>query len=169
MFPDRWYAEPTSSENQPIPPVSVDPDAQPLVPLQVNAEYLPYLFGMLEQGMLQGAYAEDISADDLALVQQRWLQLRSLWARSSVENVRPFYEDASDVDNNDPQVDIKWYENVGDWILEGFLAVTVSPGAAIAYRATIPVIRIATRQSSIGAAFKVLINGAEAFFGDDYS
>jgi len=81
------------------------------------------------------------------------------------DNEPPFAEDADSLDGEPKQ---EWYEDLADWIIEGFLAVTFSPGAAIVYRTIVPKMRLALRSGTIGAAFRVLLNGVEILTGDSY-
>jgi microcystin-dependent protein len=81
------------------------------------------------------------------------------------ENEPPFAEDADELDGEPKQ---EWYVDLEDWIIEGFLAVTFSPAAAIVYRTIVPKMRLALRSGSIGAAFRVLLNGVEILTGDSY-
>jgi hypothetical protein len=169
MFGNAWWdVPPTSSFNQPIPPVSADPTDDPQVPFKLNQSYIPYLLAMMEQGMLQGAYG-DISEDDLNLVQARWMTARSIVASASIENIRPFYQDGSEVESDENTSGQLWYEPVGDWIISAFLATTVTPLAAIVYNVFIPKLRLTLRAHDLGATFKVLLNGLEVLTGDSYS
>lgn len=78
----------------------------------------------------------------------------------------PYSESAEDIDG---LPEAPWYENVYDWIIAGFLAITFSEGAAIIYQATIPKLRMAIRTGNLGALFRVIVNGVEAWSGDSYS
>lgn len=73
MWGDSVFAEPTSSYNQPVPPVQTDPDADPIVLIPLNKSYIPYLMGAAQQLLLQAAYPQDITPDQLNLVQARWM------------------------------------------------------------------------------------------------
>lgn len=78
----------------------------------------------------------------------------------------PHSDNAGDLDG---APDEPWYEQLYDWIIEGFLAITFTPQAAIVYHATVPKLRVAFRTGDIGALFKVLINGVEVWSGDSYA
>ena len=78
MFGDSPFAEPTSSYNQPVPPVQADPTDNPIVYIPINKQYIPYIAGALQQLLLQAAYPSDISTDDLNLVQSRWMDAISI-------------------------------------------------------------------------------------------
>lgn len=77
----------------------------------------------------------------------------------------PDWETPDDLDGQPEQ---PWYEDLADWIIQGFLAVTFTPEAAIVYQATVPKLRVAIRTGNLGALFRVLINGVEVWTGDSY-
>lgn len=78
----------------------------------------------------------------------------------------PTWETPDDVDGQPEQ---PWYDTLADWIIEGFLAVTFTPQAALVYSSTVPRLRVAIRTGNIGALFRVLINGVEVWTGDSYA
>src|SRR5271166_2490717 len=117
MFADSPFANPTSSENQPVQPVQVDPFEQPMVPLQINKTYIPYILGAIEQLFLQAAYADDITPDDLNLVQARWMTARAMFAEASIEDVRPFFQDGEEAASDENNSGELWYEPIADWII----------------------------------------------------
>lgn len=78
----------------------------------------------------------------------------------------PEWETPDDLDGQPEQ---PWYENLADWVIQGFLAVTFTPAAAIVYTATVPKLRVAIRTGNLGALFRVLINGVEVWTGDSYA
>lgn len=82
------------------------------------------------------------------------------------QNEPPVWETPDDIDGQPEQV---WYEELSDWIIAGFLAITFTPLAALTYQSTVPKLRIAIRTGNLGALFKVLINGIEVWTGDSYS
>lgn len=82
------------------------------------------------------------------------------------ENEPPEWDTPENVDGEPAQ---PWYEQLEDWIIQGFLAVTFTPLAALVYSTTVPKIRVAIRTGNIGALFRVLINGVEVWTGDSYS
>lgn len=77
----------------------------------------------------------------------------------------PEYDTPENVDGEPIQ---PWYEQLSDWIIAGFLAITFTPQAALVYETTVPRIRVALRTGNLGALFKVLINGVEVWTGDSY-
>lgn len=82
------------------------------------------------------------------------------------DNEPPEWETPDEADGQPTQ---PWYESLSDWIIQGFLAVTFTPAAAIVYEATVPKLRVAFRTGNLGALFRVLINGVEVWTGDSYA
>lgn len=82
------------------------------------------------------------------------------------DNEPPDWETPDDLDGQPEQ---PWYEDLADWIIAGFLAITFTPQAAIVYQATVPKLRVAFRTGNLGALFRVLINGVEVWTGDSYA
>lgn len=91
------------------------------------------------------------------------------WETSCDPCQTPFWYDADTVDDteccdeNDQDCEDgdgdQWLEQVADWIITAFLATTFSPGAAIAYKTTIPRVRLFFRTGSLGAIGEILIDG----------
>jgi hypothetical protein len=84
----------------------------------------------------------------------------------SFDNEPPEWETPDELDGTPEQ---PWYDDLADWIIQGFLAVTFTPLAALTYQATVPRLRVAIRTGNLGALFKVLINGIEVWTGDSYA
>lgn len=78
----------------------------------------------------------------------------------------PGWEGDEDVDGTPAQ---PWYNNLADWIIEGFLAISGFPQAAIIYSTTIPKLRLAIQQHNLGSLIKILLNNLELYSGDTYS
>lgn len=79
---------------------------------------------------------------------------------------QPGWEDDEDVDGTNDQ---PWYNDLADWIIQGFLVISGFPQAAIIYSTTIPKIRIAIQHHDLGSLIKVLLNNLEMYTGDTYS
>lgn len=73
----------------------------------------------------------------------------------------PFWDnpDATDADDSEPAETQDWYFELGHWILTGFLALTVTPAAAIAYQTTIKPIVVKLQTGSAGAIAEMFIDG----------
>jgi len=72
------FAEPSSSYNQTVQPVQSDPTDDPLVYIPINKNYIPYLVGAAQQLLLQAAYPDTLTDDELNLVQARWMTAISI-------------------------------------------------------------------------------------------
>lgn len=79
----------------------------------------------------------------------------------------PFWEDDTDVGQEAPS-GAPWYETLSDWIIEGFLAISGFPTAAIVYSTSVPKIRLAIRNHDLGSLFRVLLDNLEMYTGDSY-
>ena len=94
------------------------------------------------------------------------------WWRDHYDEFTTDFDETPNSDNPDdldgsPK---NWsWENIYDWVIAGFLAITFTPLAAVVYNATVPKLRVAFRTGDIGALFRVLINGIEVWTGDSYA
>src|SRR4030042_4014264 len=73
----------------------------------------------------------------------------------TAQNEPPFAEDPDELGGENKQ---PWYEDLADWVISGFLAVTFTYQAAIVYQTVIPKLRLAIRTGNIGGAFTGLLN-----------
>lgn len=105
----------------------------------------------------QGTLTPDETAEIMSGIYEQYL---------AFDNEPPDWETPDDLDGLPEQ---PWYESLSDWIIQGFLAITFTPEAAIVYQATVPKLRIAIRTGNLGALFRVLINGVEVWTGDSYA
>jgi hypothetical protein len=80
----------------------------------------------------------------------------------------PFYDDLDTIDDEEPEATQTWYDELSDWIIEGFLAVTFTPAAAITYAATIPKIRLAIKKGDAGGIIRVVFGSIDILY-DTYA
>lgn len=73
----------------------------------------------------------------------------------------PFYDSDESVDDEEPLGEQTWLDAASDFVIEGFLMVTLTPAAAIAYSATIPKIRLAFKTGDAGVIVRTIFNGIE--------
>lgn len=87
----------------------------------------------------------------------------------------PYWDDAEDTDDEAPADDQPWYghvegntfiEDIGEWVVAGFLAEAVSPQAAIFYRTYERKFRLAFLKGGPAGAVRVLIDNAAEIFLD---
>lgn len=145
-----------------LPPVDID--AQPTVCLRVNAEWLGVLMSLTERAEFVRSWVE---GTDIERARQNAYKLTSMILRAKycAENAPPYHEGGETVDDTAPPENGVWYESLADWVIEGFLAVTFTPAAAVVYRTTIPKARILLRTGTLGAAFRILVDGLETLTG----
>lgn len=131
--------------------------------IPATSEFLGLVSGALIELAQSHNYEEagELTAQETADIFLAMLQ--PFWVNN---NEPPEWETPDDLDGQPAQ---NWYDELADWIIAGFLAVTFTPQAAITYTATVPKLRIAFRTGNIGALFKVLINGVEVWTGDSYA
>lgn len=148
------------------------PDLPPAGEFWVRKLYIPAdpNFGALVSGALldlcyPSSYEQfgDATPDEVAEI------MSTMYDRYVTNDQEPpFWEDDTDVDQEAP-VDQPWYDNLADWVIEGFLAISGFPTAAIVYSTSVPKIRVALRAGNFGALFKVLLNNVEMYTGDSYA
>ena len=165
MFQQPPFTTPVSGVALTVPPTTVDGDTQ--VPVSLPQSWIPYIITALS-ALQHPALWAGTDADRLNAVEQA-TELIDRIGTATVEGTRPFFDEAADADNETNTSGQLWYEPVGDWIISGFLAVTVTPAAAIVYSVTIPKLRLALRAHDLGATFKILLNGLEIATGASYS
>lgn len=89
----------------------------------------------------------------------------------------PFWDTATDVDDEAVPAEQVWYgevddpelppdelsfvENVGIWVFTGFLAVSGTPGAAILFNTLAPEFVLAMRGDDFGEVIRVLVDGQD--------
>lgn len=78
----------------------------------------------------------------------------------------PYWDTPENVDDDtDPDL-YPWYDQLGDWLIAGFLAITFTPATGVTYLTSIPKARLAFRKGEFGASLRILLDGLEAFVGD---
>jgi len=98
------------------------------------------------------------------------IMLNVIWA-SYEENAQicemvdaPFYDSEESADDEEPVSEQPWYNEISDWIIEAYLAVTFTPAAAVAYEATIPKIRIALQKGNLGDIVNVVFGAVDILY-----
>lgn len=145
----------------PMVPPSVDPGGGDLVKIAVNREWLQFVTGAATTLCLARAWVANTDAE-MAEIRQKAMDL--LGQLNTPLEEPPFYEDDEHA-GDETLPEAPWYENLSDWIISAFLALTFTPDAAIIYRATIPKLRLAFRTGDLGAIVRVLLNDLEIWTG----
>jgi hypothetical protein len=83
----------------------------------------------------------------------------------------PFFDeqDGEDADGDDLSTGFPWYENLADWIVTAFLAVSFTPEAAIEFVTTARKLRLWFRTRDYGAIVRILLDGLEIGTVDTYA
>lgn len=147
-----------------LPAFAVDPDEGELIPVSFNPTYFPYVVGAIK-ALVQPALYKGVP--DIELQLNRANLLLSMFNNPNAYQ-RPFYDDDGQMDDSTLPT-APWYEQVSDWVITLFLAITFTPGAAIVYITTIPRLRLAFRTGNIGTIVRVLIDDIEVWTGSTYS
>lgn len=130
--------------------------------IPANAAFL----GLVNGALYELCKPHNFEADGEMTPQETADYFLAMWtAYLHNENEPPEWETPDEADGQPEQ---PWYESLSDWIIQGFLAITFTPLAALTYQATVPKLRIAIRTGNLGALFRVLINGIEVWTGDSY-
>lgn len=121
-----------------------------------------------------------ISAEDAAAAAQEIIDsgYDGTCSTGTNEVQTPFWDDATDVDDDADPSSQTWYGEVDDpeappdeltftenlliWAFDGMLAVSGSPGAAIAFQTIAPQFVLKMRGGSVAEVIRVLIDGYEA-------
>lgn len=131
--------------------------------IPADYEYIELVNGALLDLCYADNYEEfgDATPDECA---EAFAAMYAEYAKPVTE--APGWEDDEDVDGQPGQ---PWYNDLADWIIEGFLAISGFPQAAIIYSTTIPKLRVAIQNHDLGSLVKILLNNLEIYTGDTYS
>lgn len=93
--------------------------------------------------------------------------------------VPPYWDDAQDIDDEQPIAEQSWYgvyDDIGgfhaqfeDWAIAGFLAYAGAPGAAVAFLTIAPQFRLAWKTGDIGGIIRIFVDAADQGTVDTYS
>lgn len=90
----------------------------------------------------------------------------------------PYWDTPEDADDQEPADEQPWYgkmegttfvEDVGIWVITGFIAYSGQIGAAIAFKTFAPRFVLAWKQDGIAGAIRVFIDGVDNGLLDTYS
>lgn len=176
-------------DNYPIPTFpseveapSVDPDEGALITVAYNPAWTPVLMGaclaLLLPSTWEGTHDEKITALNRAATLQLMLQ------NDVTEIPAPYWddEDAEDADDEMPPAEQPWYgqiviiddnltfvENIGFWLIVGFVAYAGTPAAAIAFYPIARRFVVSFKKHDLGGIIKAFVDGAEVGQADSYS
>jgi hypothetical protein len=171
--PDNYAV---SSFPQPVPAPDAEPDeAGTLLSVAYSWRWREVLMASIDQ-LLNPATWEG-EHDEIILALDRALELKILLQGSTPVVQTPFWDDASDVDD-DASIDMQtWYGYVSDpvappgeltffedatiWAFTGLLAFTGTPAAAIAFRTVAPKFVLAQRAGDVGEIIRIVIDAED--------
>lgn len=162
-------AYPVSSFVRPVPPPLESPDVGDLILVRYNKLWTPLLMACLEQlsqlpSTWEGEHSDIVRGlNDGALLQYL------LQEPAELDVPTPYWDDASDLDDEAPVETQSWYgifdgefhETVENFAIAGFLAYAGAPGAAIRFLTIAPAFRLAWKKSDLGGIVHLLIDGAD--------
>ncbi len=125
-------------------------------------QYIELVNGALLDLCYPGNFEQDGDATPDECADAFWLMYDE-YTKPVVE--APGWEDEEDVDGTPSQ---PWYNDLADWIIEAFLAISGFPQAAIIYSTSIPKLRVAIQNHDLGSLIKILLNNVEMYTGDTY-
>lgn len=168
---------PSPGFDQPILSPDVDPDAGDLVSASFNADWIPALEGAMSTLTQPAAWVG--TDDEKKLAMARAITLRAILAGAEVGTVpAPYWDTPEDADDEAPKDDQVWYgrmegttfvEDVGIWVITGFIAYSGQIGAAIAFKTFAPKFALAWKTGGIVGAIRVFIDGVDSGLLDTHS
>jgi len=163
--PDNY---PVSSFRSPVPPPDEDPDEGTLLLVAYNPLWQQVLLGALEQLLNPATWAGTDEEKILAL--NRAEGLRFMLQNDVGEAPAPYWDNPEDVDDQEPAETQPWYgkmegldfvEELGIWLITGFIAYSGQIGAAIAFKTFAPRFALAWKRGGVVAAVRVFIDGVD--------
>jgi len=161
---------------------SVDPDEGALIAVAYNPAWQKILLGAATQMLQYAAYAGTDDEKKLAVARATTLMVLLQNDISSVGT--PFWDDESDVDDQEPVATQPWYgevtnpeapageldfvENVALWIVTGLVAIAtfevggVAP--ALAFHTTVEKFIILQKRGDAAATIRFVVDGEDAKF-----
>lgn len=164
---------------QPVPAPDVEPDEGSLLIVGYNPFWTEVLMASVDQLLQYGTWAGDNAAKMLAVNRAETLKMLLQKPISVEEDLpTPYWDDATDVDDEAPAETQTWYGYVDDpeapagemtffedaaiWAFTGFLALTGTPAAAILFHTIAPSFVLAMRGDDFGEVIRVIVDGYDA-------
>jgi len=114
-----------------------------------------------------GISTEDAAAVALEILDNAYANITET---CGIETQTPYWADDDEVEDTSPPELQTWYghtdgndfiTDAADFVLQGFIAVGVSPHAAIAYRTLVPRMRVAFRRGDFGGLVNIFVDGVK--------
>lgn len=171
--PDNY---PDSSFPQTVPAPDVDPDdAGTLITVQYSWKWREVLMAAVDQLRNPATWQGD--HDEIILAVDRATNLKDLLQTDVGAVETPYWDDASDVDDNAASDMQPWYGYVDDptlpagelnffesalvWTFTGLLAVSGTPAAAILFHTIAPKFIIAQKAGDVGEVIRIIVNAED--------
>jgi hypothetical protein len=177
---DRPYAHPVGSFVSPVIPPDVEPADDDKIMVCVSVAWLPYVMGALSQLTLQSTWKTD-DPDTVLLAQQRATYVIDQFNyKDDCALVQtPYWDDAEDVDDQEPADTQTWYgevtdpeapageldfvENAALWAVSGMIAyATGSIGVALAFRTFVSKFILIQKAGDVGETIRFVIDNQDA-------
>jgi len=162
--PDNY---PYPSFTIPVQSPDVDPDAGDLLYVGLNPAWIPVLLGAMDQLLLPSTW--EGNHDEVITALNRASMLKGLIGGADLLSApAPYWDNPDDVDDQEPADVQPWYgkmegldfvEELGIWVITGFIAYSGQIGAAIAFKTFAPRFALAWKQGGVIAAVEVFIDG----------
>ena len=177
LRPDTFPLYPEPSFPHPVPPPVAD--AEPEAVVCIPNMWLPYVLGALQQLIepttWQGTDEEiqAVQADAATLIDS----IANPTCVVASETQTPFWDTATDVDDDadpalqpwygevtDPEAapaELDFVENIAIWTFTGMLAVGATPAAAILFHTIAPRFVLAMRGDDFGEVIRIVLDGED--------
>lgn len=169
VYPNGFnYPRPTFLTPIPIP--LVDPDEGDVILVAYSLEWQKFLLGCVTQGFLPSTWEGTDEEKTHALNMVANLQYLLTVEAGEAGVPTPYWDDASDLDDQEPVGEQQWYgifdgtfqETVENFVIAGFIAYSGQIGAAITFLTLAPRFRLAWKTADLGGIIRVIIDGADA-------
>lgn len=163
---------------QPVPVPDTEPDEGSLLIVGYNPLWTEVLMSALDQLRQFGTWAGDDAAKILGVNRAEALKFLLQEPLTIDDGVpTPFWDSATDVDDEEPADSQVWYgevtdpeapapeldfvEQIGIWAITGFIAYSGNIGAAIAFHTIAPAFVLAWRAGDVGEIFRIVVDAAD--------
>lgn len=173
--PDNYQQ---TSFPQPVVAPDVDPDEGSLLTVQYSAAWVEVLMAAVDQLLQYGTW-QGTSDDKITAVNRaeslKWMLQEPASVTTGIPT--PFWDEASDVDDEEEPAIQTWYGYVDDpelppgeltffedatiWVFTGFLALSGTPAAAILFHTLAPRFTLAMRGGDFGEVIRILMDGQD--------
>lgn len=185
-LPSETFVPPLPSFPVPVTPPALT--SSPLVAVCIPENWMPYLRGALQQWIQASTWKG--TPEEIQAVQAEAatiIALMTVECSTGSEYPTPFWDEATDVDDEAPAETQVWYgevtnptaapealtwqENVSIWLIDAFLVYSGEIGAAIAFNTIAPRFALALRKGDIREIWRIVVDAADVGYvdTDDYT